>query len=149
MTVRLFFILSYIPLFAHLYAQSDYWQQEVKYTMNIDMDVSTNRFKGTQKLEYTNHSPDTLYRVFYHLYFNAFQPGSMMDVRSRRQGSVNGPGGKPDWDNRVRDRIYNLKADEIGYQRVLSLYMNGRKQHFKTDETILEVQLDKPLLPQS
>ena len=149
MTVRLFFILSYIPLFAHLYAQSDYWQQEVKYTMNIDMDVNTNRFKGTQKLEYTNHSPDTLYRVFYHLYFNAFQPGSMMDVRSRRQGSVNGPGGKPDWDNRVRDRIYNLKADEIGYQRVLSLHMNGRKQHFKTDETILEVQLDKPLLPQS
>ena len=63
--------------------RAGYWQQEVDYTMDIDMDVNTNRFTGTQQLVYTNHSPDTLHRVFYHLYFNAFQPGSMMDVRSR------------------------------------------------------------------
>src|SRR3982750_2259803 len=61
-------------------AQPDRWQQRVKYTMNIDMNVETNRFTGTQKLEYSNNSPDTLNRVFYHLYWNAFQPGSMMDV---------------------------------------------------------------------
>ena len=29
-----------------------YWQQKVKYTMNVDMDVQTNRYKGKQKLEY-------------------------------------------------------------------------------------------------
>lgn len=132
-----------------LSAQPDRWQQRVKYTMNIDMNVQTNQFTGKQKLEYTNNSPDTLTRVFYHLYFNAFQPGSMMDTRSRRQGGVNGPGGRPDWDPRVRDRIANLKPDEIGYQKILSLKMNGRLQSFKVAETILEVKLDKPILPRS
>src|SRR5688572_25561156 len=124
-------------------AQPDRWQQRVKYTMNIDMNVQTNRFTGKQKLEYTNNSPDTLTKLYYHLYFNAFQPGSMMDTRSRRQGAVNGPGGRPDWDGRVKDRILNLKPDEIGYQKILSLKMNGRPQNFKMLETILEVKLDK------
>lgn len=130
-------------------AQPDRWQQRVKYVMNIDMNVQTNQFTGKQKLEYWNNSPDTLYKVFYHLYFNAFQPNSMMDTRSRRQGSVNGPGGRPDWDGRVKDRILNLKPDEIGYQKILSLKMNGRPQSFKMLETILEVKLDKPILPKS
>ena len=130
-------------------AQPDRWQQRVKYAMNIDMNVLTNRFTGKQKLEYWNNSPDTLTKVFYHLYFNAFQPGSMMDTRSRRQATVNGPGGRPDWDQRVRDRILNLKPDEIGYQKILSLKMNGRPQSYKMLETILEVKLDKPILPRS
>ncbi len=140
--IVLFFATSII-------AQPDRWQQRVKYTMNIDMNVQTNRFTGKQKLEYTNNSPDTLTRVFYHLYFNAFQPGSMMDNRSRRQGAINGPQGRPDWDQRVKDRILNLKPDEIGYQKILSLKMNGRDQRFNMQETILEVKLDKPILPKS
>jgi len=131
------------------FAQPDRWQQRVKYVMSIDMNVQTNRFAGKQKLEYSNNSPDTLTRVFYHLYFNAFQPGSMMDTRSRRQGSVNGQGGRPDWDQRVKDRILNLKPDEIGYQKILSLKMNGVPQNYKMDETILEVKLSKPILPKS
>ncbi len=123
-----------------------YWQQRVKYVMNIDMNVQTNRFTGKQKLDYWNNSPDTLTKVFYHLYFNAFQPGSMMDTRSRRQGTIQ-VGRGSDWDGRVKDRIQNLKPEEIGYQKILSLKMNGRAQHFKVLETILEVKLDRPILP--
>lgn len=133
---------------AKLKAQPDRWQQRVKYAMDIDMNVETNRFQGKQKLEYWNNSPDTLTRVFYHLYFNAFQPGSMMDNRSRRQGSIK-IGNSPDWDRRVKDRIQNLKPDEIGYQKILSLKMNGVPQHYNVDETILEVNLSKPILPKS
>ncbi|MEQ1676814.1 MAG: M1 family metallopeptidase [Chitinophagaceae bacterium] len=146
-------ILLFSTIILQLYlvsnAQPDRWQQRVKYTMSIAMNVQTNQFTGKQKLEYTNNSPDTLTKVFYHLYFNAFQPGSMMDTRSRRQGAVNGPGGRPDWDGRVKDRIINLKPDEIGYQKIISLKMNGRPQSFKMLETILEVKLDKPILPKS
>lgn len=135
-------------------AQPNRWQQQVKYTMDVKMDVNTNRFTGKQRLEYTNNSPDTLKRVFYHLYWNAFQPGSMMDARSRRQGTVavgrdrNGNDVK-DWDGRVRDRIANLKPEEIGYQRVTNLKMNGRAQTLKEQETILEVILDRPILPKT
>jgi len=129
-------------------AQPDRWQQKVKYDMDIDMNVTTNRFTGKQKLEYWNNSPDTLSKVYYHLYFNAFQPGSMMDARSRKLGTVK-VGNRPDWDGRVRDRIANLKEDEIGYQKVLSLKLNGRPQPYTVRETILEVVLDKPILPKS
>jgi hypothetical protein len=127
---------------------SAYWQQRVKYDMTIDVDAAANRFTGKQKLEYWNHSPDTLKRVFYHLYWNAFQPNSMMDTRSRRQGMMASPRGL-DWDNRVKDRIVNLRDNEIGYQKILSLKMNGKPQSYKAWETILEVTLDKPIAPKS
>ena len=129
-------------------AQPDRWQQRVKYTMDVNMDVNTNRFTGKQKLEYTNNSPDTLYKVFYHLYWNAFQPNSMMDMRSRELGKIK-VNGRPDWDGRVKDRILNLKPEELGYQKVLSLKMDGVPQNYKVDETILEVKLSKPILPHS
>ena len=129
-------------------AQPDRWQQRVRYEMDIKMDVVRNQFTGKQKLEYTNNSPDTLFRVFYHLYFNAFQPNSMMDMRSRESGKIN-INGSPDWDQRIRDRIQHLQPNEIGYQKVLSLKMNGVAQNFKTDETILEVKLNNPILPRS
>lgn len=145
---RLCIILICMVCVVTSFAQPDRWQQKVKYAMDIDMNVQTNRFTGKQKLEYWNNSPDTLTRVFYHLYFNAFQPGSMMDTRSRRQGTIN-TGRNADWDSRVKDRIQNLKPDEIGYQKILSLKMNGRPQKFEMLETILEVKLDKPILPKS
>ena len=129
-------------------AQPDRWQQRVKYNMNIDMDVNTNRFTGKQKLEYTNNSPDALDKVFYHLYFNAFQPGSSMDVRSQELGKIL-VNGRPDWDGRVKDRISKLKDNEIGYQKIISLKMNGVAQPFKYHETILEVNLTKPIAPKS
>ncbi len=133
-------------------AQPDRWQQRVKYTMNVDVDVTTNRFTGSQTLAYTNNSPDTLVKVFYHLYWNAFQPNSMMDARSRELGKITYSTGRrgrdeADWDPRVKDRILHLTPEETGYQKVLSLSMNGVPQPYNVDETILEVKLTKPILP--
>jgi hypothetical protein len=130
------------------HAQGSGWQQRVQYKMDVKLNVQTNRFAGTQQLEYWNNSPDTLKKLYYHLYFNAFQPGSMMDTRSRRQGTIQ-VGRGADWDNRVKDRIVQLKPEEIGEQKVLWLKMNGRPQQLQTHETILEVILDKPVLPKS
>ena len=62
-------------------AQTGRFQQAVDYKMDVTMDVTTNRYTGTQVLKYTNNSPDTLKKVYYHLFNNAFQPGSEMDAR--------------------------------------------------------------------
>ncbi len=143
------FLFSLLALTAFsLSAQPERWQQRVKYNMNIDMDVVTNKFTGKQRLEYSNNSPDKLTKVFYHLYFNAFQPNSSMDVRSRELGKTM-IGGRPDWDGRVRDRIQKLKEDEIGYQKIKSLKMNGVNQPFTYHETILEVNLTQPIQPKT
>lgn len=113
-----------------------YWQQEVDYQMWIDVNTEQHQYSGTQKLVYKNNSPDELNQVFYHLYFNAFQPGSMMDVRSRTIA---------DPDPRVGDRISKLSKSEEGWIRVKELKMNGKVISFKEVGTILEVQLDKPI----
>lgn len=119
-------------------AQKCYWQQHVNYKMDIDMDVTKNQFTGKQELIYTNNSPDTLRKVYYHLYYNAFQPNSMMDVRSRTIA---------DPDPRVGDRIFHLKPDEIGYHKIDKLTQNGKPLHYKVVGTILEVELAEPILP--
>ncbi|MFN5334175.1 MAG: M1 family metallopeptidase [Bacteroidota bacterium] len=135
----------FLLCFVVSYAQSR-WQQKVKYVMDVRLDVKTNKLTGKQQLHYTNHSPDTLDQLFYHLYWNAFQPGSMMDVRSRELGKIT-RGNRRDWDPRVKDRILNLKNDEIGYQKVMKLSINGVAQEWKEQETILQVKLKKPILP--
>jgi hypothetical protein len=142
------FFLFIVLIPAMVFAQPNRWQQRVKYNMNIDMDVNTNQFKGKQKLEYTNNSPDVLNKLFYHLYFNAFQPGSSMDIRSQELGK-NIINGKQDWDARVKDRISKLNQNEIGYQKIITLKINGVMQPFKYHETIVEVNLTKPILPKT
>jgi hypothetical protein len=132
------FLIAGILSVAVTAQQHGYWQQHVDYTMEIDVDVETHRFTGTQKLVYTNNSPDVLDRVYYHLYFNAFQPGSMMDVRSR---TIQDP------DGRVRDRILYLEEDDIGYHNILSLKQDGRDVEFNVEGTILVVELNKPIQP--
>jgi hypothetical protein len=129
-------------------AQPDRWQQRVKYNMNIDVNVQTNIINGIQKLKYTNNSPDKLSKVYFHLYWNAFQPGSEMDVRSIELGKVS-VNGRPDWDSRVRDRISKLTPSEIGYQKIKSLKINGVEQPVIVHGTILEVDLTKAILPKS
>lgn len=132
-------MLLILPL-SMLSAQPGRWQQGAQYEMDIDFDVERHQFKGQQTLVYINNSPDTLRQVFYHLYFNAFQPNSMMDVRSSSL---------PDADPRVGERIGNLSADEIGYHRVNSLTMDGKKVKYEVVGTILEVELPEPILPES
>ena len=117
---------------------STYWQQHVDYKMEIDMDVNSYQYKGKQILVYTNNSPDVLNKVYYHLYFNAFQPGSEMDVRSQ---SIVDP------DRRVGDRISKLKSNEIGYIKVNSLKQNDAVLNHKTVGTVLEVDLKKAIQP--
>jgi hypothetical protein len=148
--MKKYILPTIICVFSYLcvQAQPARWQQKVKYVMDVDVDVTTNRFLGKQKLQYTNQSPDTIYRVFYHLYWNAFQPNSMMDARSRHLGSLQ-LNGRPNWDERVRDRILNLSDKEIGYQKVKWVKLNGVLQTMKEHETILEVSLHKPILPRT
>lgn len=113
-----------------------YWQQHVDYTMEVEMDVENFNYSGKQQLIYTNNSPDTLQNVFFHLYFNAFQPGSEMDVRSRTIA---------DPDSRVMNRIQNLAPENQGFLNVLNLTQDGEKLKTTLSGTILEVELKKPI----
>jgi hypothetical protein len=140
-------ILSFGLSFAQ---KSTYWQQRVDYKMSVAIDVKTYQYKGKQELIYTNNSADTLHRVFYHLYNNAFQPGSEMDMRlqnvkdpdSRMVNKI-----KVDGKDVKESRISKLQPNEIGYLHVSNFKQDGENTFAKEVETILEVTLAQPILP--
>ena len=119
-------------------AQCDGWQQRVKYDMRVELDTRNHRFTGSNTLVYTNNSPDTLREVFFHLYFNAFRPGSEMDVRSRTIA---------DPDSRVGGRIAELTKSEMGELVVERMAQGGRAVGLEPMGTVLKALLAQPLLP--
>ena len=135
------FFSAFIGTSFFLSAQNTcYWQQHVDYTMDVQMDVKTYQYEGTQKLVYTNNSPDELSRVFYHLYYNAFQPGSEMDIRLQ---NIKDPDKRMMEDG--KSRIAPLSEDEMGYLHAKSLTQDGQPVTFTEEGTILVVDLAKPI----
>ena len=133
-------------LAANAQKHPDYWQQRIDYTMDVSMNVEDFTYKGRSTVQYTNHSPDTLNRVFFHLYFNAFRPGSDMDARLQ---SISDPDNRMVTENK-ESRISVLSEDEMGYLRVTQITQNqGAPLKASHEETILVVDLQTPLLPQS
>ncbi len=149
----LFFIccISTAAVAQHNNPNPGYWQQHVNYKMNVDVDVKTYQYNGTQELVYTNNSPDTLKNVYYHLYFNAFQPGSEMDARlktiadpdKRMVKSFKGADGI----TKKESKISEMKPNEIGFLKVKNLKQDGVALTTNVVGTVLEVTLNKPLLP--
>ncbi len=146
--------IVFLLINSNLFAQPERWQQKIKYNIEVKVDDILNQFSGTEKIEYFNNSTDTLNKIYFHLYWNAFKPNSSMDVRSRELGKISARKNKqgnpvPDWDGRVKDRISKLTETEIGYQNVSSIKINGTVQKLIEHETILEVVLNKNILPKS
>ena len=131
-------------------SNNGYWQQHVDYTMDVDVDVKKYQYSGTQKLVYTNNSPEALSKVYYHLYYNAFQPNSEMDARLQ---SIADPDGRmvtrsgTKENPIVKSRIAALKPNEIGFLKVSSLKQNGTALNYTVEGTVLEVTLNQPIQP--
>ncbi|SDW13823.1 Peptidase family M1 [Lutibacter oricola] len=147
---KLFLLLFISTTILTAQTNPNYWQQHVDYTMNVDVDAENYQYTGTQKLVYTNNSPDVLDKVFYHLYFNAFQPGSEMDLRLQnivdpdyRMVTNIGTKENPIYES----RIAKLKQNEIGFLKVKSLKQNGKEVDYFVEGTVLEVTLNKAIEP--
>ncbi|WP_348824590.1 M1 family metallopeptidase [Flavobacterium aestuarii] len=150
---KLFLFVCILASCSDLSAQKQgYWQQQADYKMDVTMDVKTYQYKGKQELVYTNNSSDTLKKVYYHLYNNAFQPGSEMDARIQ---AIRDPDPrmaiktKVDGKEVKESRIKNLKPNEIGYLKISNFRQDGVSAVAKEAGTILEVTLAKAILPNS
>ena len=132
--IRTIFIL----LAFQLSFSQNYWQQHVEYEMDIVVDVSDFTYDGDQSIIYTNNSNDTIKKVYYHLFFNAFKPNSQMDIRSR---TIRDP------DRRVGSRIVALEEKDYGDISVSALKQDGKDVYYEVNETVLLARLNKPLLP--
>ena len=134
--MRSLLILLSVLLSSSIYGQ--YWQQAVDYTIEVDMDHETAQYNGTETVVYTNNSPETLHKVFFHLYYNAFQPGSEMAIRLKNAADKN---------RRFKVDIDSLTPQQQGYLKVSGLTQDGIALTPEESETILEVPLAKALAP--
>tara|TARA_Y200000002_G_scaffold224572_1_gene185434 strand:- start:303 stop:2171 length:1869 start_codon:yes stop_codon:yes gene_type:complete len=133
---NILFLISFFVMAPILFSQ--YWQQKADYEMEIELDVSSAQFNGKQRILYTNNSPETLNKVFYHLYFNAFRPGSEMAERQKSSLDVN---------RRFKVIIDSIGPKSYGKIQVKNLKQNGILLNPIFSETILEVPLANPILP--
>ena len=134
--MRSLLILLSLLLSTSIYGQ--YWQQAVDYTIEVEMDHETAQYNGTETVVYTNNSPETLHKVFFHLYYNAFQPGSEMAIRLKNAADKN---------RRFKVDIDSLTPQQQGYLKVSGLTQDGIALTPEESETILEVPLAKALAP--
>lgn len=65
-------VLSHL-LFTAIHSQSAYWQQQVNYTIDVSLDDKDHSLTAFEKIEYINHSPDTLKFIWFHIWPNAYK----------------------------------------------------------------------------
>ncbi len=106
---------------------SEYWQQDVHYRIQARLDEKQDMIRGKMKLTYWNNSPDTLEKVYFHLYQNAFQPGSYYDQKRN---------GRPS---------YGQHGSQGRGTIVDSIRVDGQKVATELDNTILRVELPEGL----
>lgn len=111
-----------------------YWQQDVQYKISATLDDQTDIITGVEELTYYNNSPDTLTFVYFHLYENAFQPGSYTDDLHQNNGY------------KVTYGKYEAQKKD---EEVTSITIDGQNLKTELDNTIMKVWLPKPLLPNS
>ena len=149
--VKFTIAFTFLLISSFSFAQNaPYWQQKADYKMDVKMDVKSFTYKGTQEIIYTNNSPDTLKKVYFHLFNNAFQPGSEMDARLQ---SISDPDKrmvktfKTPEKTTYESRISKLTPTEIGFLKIINFKQDGQSAITKTTGTILEVFLKNPILP--
>lgn len=111
---------------------ADYWQQDVHYSIDATIDDSLDQITGIEKLVYKNNSPDKLDRVYFHLYQNAFQPGSYNHKIHEANKDVSVFG--------------HYEAQKLGTV-IDGLKVNGVDCQFTIDNTILVLKLKQAIEP--
>lgn len=113
-----------------------YWQQSVAYTIDASLDEPSGVLSGRQRVVYQNNSPDTLRQLSFHLYLNAFRPGSRWADADSLEG------------NR---RFNDLEDPNFGFNHVSNVRIMGQAVEaiypFAPDSTIVRFMLPRPLAP--
>ena len=107
-----------------------YWQQDVHYTIDANIDEETNIVSGKENLVYWNNSPHDLDVVYFHLYQNAFQPDSYYDKLQKS--------------NKANPK-YGVYEREKKGTIINSIKVNGIAVETILDNTILKVTLNQPI----
>ena len=117
-------------------ASQSHWQQDVAYEITARLDEPSGVLSGTERIRYTNRSPDTLRTFSLHLYLNAFRPGSRWSDADSSEG---------------RRRFNDLRDPDHAFNHVRNVRIMGSPVEpvypFAPDSTIVRFELPRALLP--
>ena len=81
----LFFSIFYLLFSLSSFA---YWQQEIKYNIDVKLNDKTHTLSAFEKLVYRNNSPDTLFHIYMHLWPNAYQDDTQLAKQLLEDGET-------------------------------------------------------------
>ncbi|MFN3940345.1 MAG: M1 family metallopeptidase, partial [Chitinophagales bacterium] len=133
------YCILFIGFNLHLIAfaqTASYWQQDVDYEIHVALDDVQHMLHGNVQINYTNNSPDTLYKIWMHVWPNAYK----------------------DTKTALAEQLYASKSDvmlkagkaDLGYMDSLAFTVDGQAVHWQLDAMhpdIGSVDLNFPLLP--
>jgi hypothetical protein len=118
-------------------AFSQYWQQQVNYSIDVSLNDKKHTLKGFLTLEYTNNSPDKLDYIWFHCWPNAYKNENTAYAKQIFRDKEKG-----------KERWREMK--DKGYIDSLNFLINGEKTKTEPDHEfidILKVYLPKTLHP--
>lgn len=136
---QLFLFVSLFPFL--LSAQSNKqnqtsWQQKSNHTINVVLDIDSNKYflNATQKVVYFNNSPDTLDRIIFHLWPNAYK--NRQTPYAKQQAAL----GKKDFLTKKLGQGYIEVSNVMVGNKVKTNLQNSQDE-------IATLFLEKPLFP--
>ncbi|MCS6930092.1 MAG: M1 family metallopeptidase [Saprospiraceae bacterium] len=122
---RLLYFASWLFGLLSVNAQVFYFQQEVNYQIRVTLDDTLHTLRGEVRMEYINHSPDTLKEIWLHLWPNAYRDRRTAFCRQKlRLGDA---------------KFYFAPDSSLGYIRQLDFRVNGRSVQWEYHPTHADI----------
>jgi hypothetical protein len=117
----IFFLFCQHPSFC----QTNYFQQQVNYTIDVTLNDIQNTLDGFEIINYTNNSPDTLTHIWFHLWSNAYKNDrTAFSEQLLKSG---------------RTDFYFSDEDKRGYINRLDFKVNGITDSLEDDSQNIDV----------
>jgi Peptidase family M1 domain len=127
-------LLLAIAIFAQagLFAQNNYWQQELQYTINTELNDNEKSLTGFESLVYKNNSPDTLDFIWFHIWPNAYKNESTALIQQIKNDA---------------ERKKKLEKYSPGFIEGLSFKVNDKSAHTEAHPNPDYIDVIKLILP--
>jgi hypothetical protein len=116
--------------------KNNYWQQQVNYTIEVQLNDKQHSLDAFEQIEYTNNSPDTLNFIWFHLWPNAYKNDkTAFSEQMLRLG---------------RTEFYFAADSNRGYINQLTFKVAGKSAKLEAHPLYIDIAkllLQEPLLP--
>ncbi len=136
MTRQLFFSIVFIFLAKSLLAQSPYFQQEVDYKIQVQLNDKAHSLSANETIVYKNNSPDELKELWFHIWPNAYRDRNTALAKQKLENGST--------------KLYFATDDEKGFIDSLDFAVNGKKIKWEFHpewQDVCKLILDAPLRP--